>query len=233
MNHASAEALLKMRLGVPRSRIITGVGLFLLGTFVMVADQSIHEAQIPMQLEALCMLLAAAAFFAGLHIMSKDHKRETTMKACLTGLEREGLLEKAADALDGEEQGHLGEKCRLAGDFLFAEDMGLVIPAQEIGWMYIRYAGFRRLTLLAETYSDNYGTFLPLVVLPKNAGPAEENELLQTAEALFPEALIGYSKENKAAWKALLQAREEAELAEKEAADRAEREKKAEDPSEE
>lgn len=233
MNHASAEALLKMRLGVPRSRIITGVGLFLLGTFVMVADQSIHEAQIPMQLEALCMLLAAAAFFAGLYMMSKDHKRETTMKACLTGLEREGLLEKAAAALDGAEQGHLGEKCRLAGDFLFAEDMGLVIPAQEIGWMYIRYAGFRRLTLLAETYSDNYGTFLPLVVLPKNAGPAEENELLQTAEALFPEALIGYSKENKAAWKALLQAREEAELAEKEAADRTEREEEAEDPSEE
>lgn len=233
MNNDSSKKLLKTRLGVPRSRAFTGVGLFLLGTFVLLADQSIHEAQISMQLEALCMLLAAAALFIGLYMMSKDHKRETTMKTCLTGLEREGLLEKAAAALDAEEQGHLGENCRLAGDFLFAEDMGLVIPAKEIGWIYIRYAGFRRLTLLAEIYSDNYGTLLPLVVLPKNAGPAEENELLQTAEELFPEALIGYSKENKAAWMALLQARDEAELAEKEAADRAEREQEAEDASEE
>lgn len=233
MNHASSETLLKMRLGVPRSRVFTGVGLFLLGALVLLADRSIHEAQIPMQLEALCMLLAAAALFAGLYMMSKDHKRETAMKACLTGLKRDGLLEKAAAALDGEEQGRLGDKCRLAGDFLFAEDMGLVIPAKEIGWVYIRYAGSRRLTLLAEIYSDDYGAFHPLVVLPKNAGSAEENELLQTAEALFPEALIGYSRENKAAWKALLQARDEAEIAENEAADKAEREKEAENASEE
>lgn len=230
MNHSSPENLLKMRLDVPRPRFYTGLGLFLLGMLLMMANDWMDTAQIPLLIAALCMLLGAVVFFVGVHLLVKARNRHNTMGTCLERLKEDGMLEKAAAALEADETGHLGEQCRLAGGFLFSEEMGLVLPEKEIGWVYIRYTGFHRLTLLTETYS--FGRFLPLMILPKNAGDAEKNELLQTAEALFPKALIGYSKENKAAWKALRQAWEEAEIAAAEAAEKA-AEEEAEDSSEE
>lgn len=199
MNPSSPKDLLKQRLGVPRPRFYTGLALFISGALVMWSDEWLHATGISPQTEAICMLLGVAVFFAGVCLLVKARTRHRTMQTCLGRLEEDGMLKQAAEALEAPSEESLWGQCRLAGGFLIAENTGLVLPAREIGWMYIRYTDARRLTLLGETYS--YGTFLPLVVLPKNTDSAEGEALLRQAEELFPEALIGYSKENKAAWK--------------------------------
>lgn len=219
MTPSFPKDLLKQRLGVPRPRFYTGLALFIVGALVMWSDEWLHATGISLQLEAICMLLGVAVFFAGVYLLVKARTRNRAMRICLWRLEEDGMLEQAAAALDAPSEGSLWGQCHLAGGFLIAEEQGLLLPAKELGWLYLRYTGARRLTLLGETYS--YGAFLPLVVLPKNADSAEGETLLRQAEELFPEALIGYSKENKAAWKERRKAWEEAELAAAEEAEKA------------
>lgn len=203
MNTTEATTLICQRLDIYRSQRLAGLLLPLVAVVLFLADFLLETfALISSNWAAILLLIALLIFCLGLYLCRNVVPAYLALRRCLKKLEERDLLETAAAALNAPEEGLLGGQCHLAGGYLFAPEKGVILPVSELGWIYFHHMGNRRLDLVAEV--NTWGTrYFSLLSLSDKASTTEVNELLQQAESLFPEALIGYSKETKAAWKAL------------------------------
>lgn len=205
MTTADAKALLEEKLDIHRSQYRSGLILLLASIVILIAAFILDVSLLAPKATAILILVGLSVFALGLYLYNLARNPRRSLRRCLDDLKDQNKLEEAAAALDAPEEGVIGGTCRLSGGYLFAPETGVVLPVKEAGWVYVRYAGNRRLSLLCETCS--FGNTFTLLTLPKDATTADTEDVLQQARELLPEALIGYSKENKEAWKAQREAR--------------------------
>lgn len=202
MNAIEAKALLTEKLDIYRKQFLGGLIVLSVAVVIFLVDLVLDYSMIDPQWASILLLVSIVVFCLGLYLLRNTLPLRLTLRRCLNKLEKENLLEAAAAALNAPEEGLLGGKCSVAGEYLFSPESGVVLPVSELGWVYFHHMGNRKLDLVAEV--NTWGTrYFSLLSLSEKASQTEVNELLQQAEGLFPNALIGYSKENKAAWKAL------------------------------
>lgn len=201
MNAVEAKALLNQKLDIYRKQFWGGFIVLSVAILIFLVDLILDYSMISTQWASILLLVSIVVFCLGLYLLRNTLPSRLTLRRCLHKLEQESLLEAAATALNAPEEGLLGGVCSVSGGYLFCPERGVVLPVGELGWVYFHHMGNRTLDLVAET--NTWGTRLSLLRLSEKTQSAELNDLLQQAEALFSNALIGYSKENKAAWKAL------------------------------
>lgn len=202
MNTIEAKALLTEKLDIYRKQFLGGLIVLSVAILIFLVDLVLDYSMVDPQWASILLLVSIVVLCLGLYLLRNTLPLRLTLRRCLNKLEERGLLEEAATALNTPEEALLGGVCSVAGGYLFSSEKGVILPVSELGWVYFHHMGNRKLDLVAEV--NTWGTrYFSLLSLSEKANQTEVNELLQQAEALFPNALIGYSKENKAAWKAL------------------------------
>lgn len=207
MNDIEAKALLTQRLDIYRKQFLGGLLALLAAVVIFLAGLVLDYSVVSTLWATILMLAALLVFFLGIHMLLNTLSPRLTLRRCLNRLEKEDLLKEAAAALNAPEEGLLGDLCFLSGGYLFSPEGGAVLPVREVGWVYFHHMGNRDLDLVVET--NTWGSRVSLLKITDKTRNEERDALLKQAEALFPHALIGYSKENQAAWKALCAQRRE------------------------
>ena len=123
---------------------------------------------------------------------------------CLKALESRGLLEKAAEEMDSPDVLIIGKrKAILTEHFLFGRKMGVVLPYEDILWCYKRRMRYNLIQII-DTLVVSTASVKDLTAI--NMGGMDRKNGLETAVAKMlqanPQLLVGYTKENRKAYKA-------------------------------
>ena len=124
-------------------------------------------------------------------------------KKCMALLEERGLVDMAAAELESGEYEQVGKDCaRLTRQFFFGKNSGMVLPYGDIQWLYRQNVKRNFVTvnvnLIVSTNKLNQK-----VMLSYNGRNRDEelNKVFMTVAERNPNVLLGYSSENRKAYK--------------------------------
>lgn len=124
-------------------------------------------------------------------------------KKCMALLEERGLVDMAAAELESGEYEQVGKDCaRLTRQFFFGKNSGMVLPYGDIQWLYRQNVKRNFVTvnvnLIVSTNKLNQK-----VMMSYNGRNRDEelNKVFMTVAERNPNVLLGYSSENRKAYK--------------------------------
>lgn len=124
-------------------------------------------------------------------------------KKCIASLEERGLLDAAAADLESEACQKVGKDCaRLGRQFFFGKKSGMVLPYGDIQWLY-RQNVKRNFITVAVNLIVSTNKLNQKVMLTYNGGNRDEelNKVFMAVAQNNPNVLLGYSSENRNAYK--------------------------------
>lgn len=126
-------------------------------------------------------------------------------RKCIKLLENRGMLEQAAEELSGTNVLVIGKKkAVLTEHFLFGRKMGVALPYGDILWCYQRRMRYNLIQII-DTLVISTADTANLTAI--NLGRMDRHNVLAQAVAEIqrgnPRLLVGYTKENRKAYKAV------------------------------
>ena len=124
-------------------------------------------------------------------------------KKCMAILEERGLVDAAANDLQSEAAVKVGKDCaRLGRNFFFGKNSGMVLHYSDFQWLY-RQNVKRNFITVAVNLVVSTNTMNQKVLLTYNGGNRDEelNKVFMAVAQNNPNVLLGYSAENRNAYK--------------------------------
>lgn len=152
---------------------------------------------------ALWLVGFILCFMFGLIFILISLPASVNFKKCVRNLEARGLLDAAAAELESGEYEKVGKDCgRLSRKFFFGKNSGMVLPYTDIQWIYRqnvkRYFITLNVNLIVSTLELNQK-----ILLSYNGKNRDEelNKVFMAVAQNNPNVLLGYSAENRNAYK--------------------------------
>lgn len=152
---------------------------------------------------ALWLVGFILCFMFGLIFILISLPASVNFKKCVRNLEARGLLDAAAAELESGEYEKVGKDCgRLSRKFFFGKNSGMVLPYTDIQWIYRqnvkRYFITLNVNLIVSTLELNQK-----ILLSYNGKNRDEelNKVFMAVAQNNPNVLLGYTSENRKAYK--------------------------------